>query len=68
MLSFEPPFHDICSRHTAILYNSDNTIDSVYFDDVELDKCPNVIITSEGRFEYKGVSDGQAIYRQMEEG
>lgn len=66
MLTFETPFHDMCSSHTAILYNSDYTIDSVYFDHLQLDKCPDIIVTSDGRFKYKGVSDGQAIYTQIE--
>lgn len=66
MLSFETPFHDMCASHTAILYRLDNTIQSVYFNDVQLDKCPDIIVTEEGRFKYCGVSDGQAIYRQVE--
>lgn len=64
MLSFETPFHDMCASHTALLYKSDRTIESVYFDYVQLSKCPDIIATEEGRFKYRGVSDGQAIYRQ----
>lgn len=66
MLIFETPFHDMCASHTAILYKLDHTIESVYFDHVGLEKCPDVIVNSEGRFRYKGVSDGQAIYTQEE--
>lgn len=66
MLTFETPFHDMCASHTGILYKLDRTIESVYFDHVELSRCPDVIVTSEGRFRYKGVSDGQAIYTQEE--
>lgn len=64
MLTFGNPFHDMCASHTAILYKLDHTIESVYFDHIELSKCPDVIVNSEGRFKYKGVSDGQAIYIQ----
>lgn len=66
MLTFETPFHDMCANHTGILYKLDHTIESVYFDHVELSRCPDVIVNSEGRFRYKGVSDGQAIYTQEE--
>lgn len=66
MLSFESPFHDMCVSKTAVLSHLDNTIEIVYFDFVQLEKCPDVIINSDGRFKYCGVSDGQARYKQEE--
>lgn len=65
-MTFETPFHNMCASHTGILYRLGQTISSVYFDDVKLESCPNAIVTTDGKFKYCGVSDGQAIYRQEE--
>jgi hypothetical protein len=66
MLSFQAPFHSMCATHTAVLSHLDNSVDIVYFDFLQLDNCPDVIISSEGRFKYQGVSDGQARYKEQE--
>jgi hypothetical protein len=66
MLSFQSPFHTMCATHTAVLSHLDNSVDIVYFDFLQLDQCPDVIIMASGRFKYKGVSDGQARYKEEE--
>jgi len=66
MLTFETPFHDMCSTHRAILHKLDQTCSIVYFDEVGMSQCPDIIITEDGRFRYAGTQDGQASYVEEE--
>lgn len=63
-MTFELPFHSMCSRHQGLLYqHGDNRPEFIDFDAAGLTQCPNAIVTDENvRFVYKGIAEGQAIY------
>lgn len=65
-MTFELPFHEMCTTKKALLYEIDNSHpDSIDLSEIGLYHCPNSITTDNGkRFTYQGVSDGQAIYQE----
>lgn len=62
-LTFELPFHPMCSRHQGLFYQAGVSYpDFIDFDQAGLSQCPNVIIKNGVRFVYKGIAEGQAVY------
>jgi hypothetical protein len=64
-IQFEGPFQGTCARHQGLLYKDTETRSAfIDFKQEGLKEIPNVIVREEVRFEFKGVSEGQAIYRE----
>lgn len=64
-IQFEPPLQGTCARHQGLLYKLGGDRPAfVDFKQEGLSEIPKVIITEGLRFEFKGVSEGQAIYRE----
>lgn len=64
-IQFEPPFNGTCARHQGLLYKLGGGRPAfIDFKQEGLSEIPKVIIIEGMRFEFKGVSEGQAIYRE----
>lgn len=62
-MTFELPFHFMCSKHQGLLYQHGVSYpDFIDFDQAGLTQVPNVIVQNGVRFVYKGTAEGQAIY------
>lgn len=68
-ISFQAPFHGMCTEHQAILYFTDQSIasDWIDFNSLSISEMPDVILLKGKRFKYGGVSDGRAGYMEEKE-
>jgi hypothetical protein len=67
-VQFEGPFHGMCARHQGLLYKDSETRPAfIDFIQEGLKEIPNVIVREKVRFNFKGVTEGQAIYREVKE-